>query len=92
MNEFKRLTKMLGEAQEALEMLAGGEAGMLEEGTTRDDIAELITAVQDMTSFLEDEFGSRLTSRYVADREIGDVVDNWLETAAKVDARRGEVA
>ena len=92
MNEFNRLTKMLGEAQEALEMLAGGEAGMLDEGTTRDDIAELIVAVQDMTSFLEDEFGSRLTSRYVDDREIEDLSGNWLDAAAKVDARRGEVA
>lgn len=90
MNEYKRIAKLLGEAQEALEMLAGGEAGLLEDGTTRDDIAELIVAVQDMTSFLEDEFGSRLTSRYVADREIKEVVDNWLDTAAKVDARRGE--
>lgn len=90
MNEFERIAKMLSEAQEALEMLSGGEAGLLEDGTTRDDIAELIVAVQDMTSFLEDEFGSRLTSRYVADREIKEVVDNWLDTAAKVDARRGE--
>lgn len=91
MNEFNRLTKMLGEAQEALEMLAGGEAGMLDEGTTRDDIAELIVAVQDMASFLEDEIGSRRLSR-VDDSEIENTVDCWLETAAKVDARRGEVA
>lgn len=92
MNEFNRLTKMLGEAQEALEMLAGGEDGMLDVGTTSDDIAELITAAQDMTSFLEDEFGMRLTARRIDDREIEDKVDCWLETAAKVDARRGEVA
>lgn len=92
MNTMQRITKLLAEAQEALEMLAGGEAGMLDEGTTRDDIAGMIDAVQDMTSFLEDEFGSRLNSRYVGDREIEDMVDGWLETAAKVDARRGEVA
>jgi len=91
MNDFNRLTKMLGEAQEALEMLAGGEAGMLDEGTTRDDIAELIVAVQDMASFLEDEIGSRRLSR-VDDREIENTVDCWLGAAAKVDARRGEVA
>ena len=90
MNEFNRLTKMLGEAQEALEMLSGGEAGMLENGTTREDIAELIVAVQDMTSFLEDEFGSRLTSRYVDNSEIEDMAGTWLDAAAKVDARRGE--
>lgn len=90
MNEFNRLTKMLGEAQAALEFLSGGEAGMLDEGTTSEDIAELIVAVQDMTSFLEDEFGSRLTSRYVEDREIEDMAGNWLEAAAKVDARHGE--
>ena len=90
MNEFNRLTKMLGEAQEALEMLSSGEAGMLDEGTTREDIAELIVAVQDMTSFLEDEFGSRLTSRYVDNSEIEDMAGNWLDTASKVDARRGE--
>jgi hypothetical protein len=91
MNEFERLTKMLGEAQEALEMLAGGEAGMLDEGTTAADIVELITAVQEMASFLEDEVGSRRLSR-VDDSEIENTVDCWLDTAAKVDARRGEVA
>jgi hypothetical protein len=91
MNEFNRITKMLGEAQEALEMLAGGEAGMLDEGTSAQDIAELITAVQDMSSFLEDEIGTRRLSR-VDDREIENTVDCWLEQATKVDARRGEVA
>lgn len=89
MNEFNRLTKMLGEAQEALEMLSGGEAGMLDEGTTRDDIAELIMTVQDMASFLEDEIGSKRLSR-VDDSDIEDTVDGWLDTASKVDARRGE--
>jgi hypothetical protein len=89
MNEFNRLTKMLGEAQEALEMLSGGEAGMLDEGTTRDDIAELIMAVQDMSSFLEDEIGSKRLSR-VDDSDIENTVDGWLDTASKVDARRGE--
>ena len=91
MNEFKRLTKMLEVAQTHLEMLASGEAGSLDEGTTRDDIAELLMAVQDMASFLEDEIGSRRLSR-VDDREIENTVDCWLDTAAKVDARRGEVA
>jgi hypothetical protein len=89
MNDFKRLTKMLEETQTALEMLAGGEAGMLEEGTTRDDIAELIMAVQDMSSFLEDEIGVRRLSR-ADDSEIENTVDCWLDTASKVDARRGE--
>ena len=88
MNEFKRLTKMLEVAQTHLEMLASGEAGMLDEGTTRDDIAELLMAVQDMASFLEDEIGERLTR--ADDREIEDTVDGWLDTASKVDARRGE--
>jgi hypothetical protein len=88
MNEFQRLTKMLTEAQEALEMLAGGEAGMLDEGTTSQDISELVIAVQDMHSFLEDEFGEPLTR--VKDSEIEDMADGWLETASKVDARRGE--
>jgi hypothetical protein len=89
MNEFKRLTKMLEEAQTNLEMLAGGEAGMLDEGTTRDDIAELIMAVQDMSSFLEDEIGARRLSR-ADDSEIENTVDCWLDTASKVDTRRGE--
>jgi hypothetical protein len=81
---------MLGEAQEALEMLAYGEAGMLDEGTTRDDIAELIVAVQDMASFLEDEMNEGLTAAHHTD--IEDTVDGWLDEASKVDARRGEVA
>jgi len=89
MNEFKRLTKMLEVAQTNLEMLASGEAGMLDEGTTRDDIAELIMAVQDMASFLEDEIGSKRLSR-VDDSDIENTVDGWLDTASKVDARRGE--
>jgi hypothetical protein len=89
MNEFKRLTKMLEEAQTALEMLAGGEAGMLDEGTSAQAIAELIMAVQDMSSFLEDEIGARRLSR-ADDSEIENTVDSWLDTASKVDARRGE--
>lgn len=90
MNEFKRLTKMIGEAQEALEMLAGGEAGMLDEGTTAADICDLLEAVYDITNFLEDELGARLTR--TDDREVEDMVECWLDAAAKVDARRGEVA
>lgn len=90
MNEFKRITKMLGEAQEALEMLAGGEAGMLEEGTQAIDIHEMILAVQGMARMLEDELGTRLSR--AGDHEIEDMVDCWLDTASKVDARRGEVA
>lgn len=88
MNEFQRLTKMLTEAQETLEMLAGGEAGMLDEGTTAQDISELVIAVQAMHEFLEDEFGEPLTR--VKDSEIEDMADCWLDTASKVDARRGE--
>ena len=88
MNEFKRLTKRLEEAQTNLEMLASGEAGMLDEGTTTQDISELLLAVQDMASFLEDEIGERLTR--ANDSEIEDMAECWLETASKVDARRGE--
>jgi hypothetical protein len=88
MNEFQRLTKMLTEAQETLEMLAGGEAGMLDEDTTAQDISELVIAVQEMHQFLEDEFGEPLTR--VKDSEIEDMADGWLDTASKVDARRGE--
>jgi hypothetical protein len=88
MNEFKRLTKMLEVAQTNLEMLSSGEAGMLDEGTTREDIAEFLMAVQDMASFFEDEMGRRLTRAH--DTDIEDTVDGWLDTASKVDARRGE--
>lgn len=88
MNEFQRIAKMLREAQEALEMLAGGEAGMLEEGTKASDISEMILAVQDMAGMLTDELGTRLSA--VDDREIEDMVACWLDVAAKVDARRGE--
>lgn len=90
MNEFQRLAKMLGEAQEALEMLAGGESGMLDEGTTVHDITALLDAVNDMAGFLEGELGSRLTR--TDDREVEDMVECWMDTASKVDARRGEVA
>ena len=88
MNEIKRLTKMLEQAQCQLEELSSGEAGMLDEGTTAEDIAELVMAVQDMASFLEDEIGSRLTR--ANDSEIEDMAACWLDEAAKVDARRGE--
>jgi hypothetical protein len=77
MNEFKRLTKMLAEAQEALEMLAGGEAGMLDEGTTRDDIAELIVAVQDMTSFARSR--TRWTAGWTRPRRSMLAAARWLD-------------
>lgn len=88
MNEFKRLTKRLEASQEVLEMLASGEAGMLDEGTTTEDISLLLMAVQDMASFLEDEIGGRLTR--ANDAEIEDMAECWLDTASKVDARHGE--
>lgn len=88
MNEFKRLTKKLENAQCVLEQLAGGESGMLDEGTTKEDIANLVLAIQNMADFLEDELGERLDR--VEEDEVEDVVEGWLETAAKVDARRGE--
>lgn len=90
MNTIQRITRLLAEAQEALEMLAGGEAGMLDEGTTTQNVADMIDAVRDMAGFLEDEFGTRLTR--TNDLESQDMVQCWFETAAKVDARRGEVA
>jgi adenine deaminase len=90
MNEFKKMAEKLAEAQEALEMLAGGESGMLYEGTTAHDIYALVEAVTNMTEFLEGELGSRLTR--TDDREVEDMVDCWLDTASQVDARRGEVA
>ena len=88
MNEIKRLTRMLEEVQCQLEQLSSGEAGMLDEGTTSEDIASLVLAVQDMTDFLDGELGERLTR--ASDSEIEDMADCWLETASKVDARRGE--
>lgn len=88
MNEYRKLAMRLSEAQEALEMLAGGESGMLDEGTTFHDITVLLDAVNDMAGFLEDELGSRLTR--TDDREVEDMVECWMDTASKVDARRGE--
>jgi DNA-binding PucR family transcriptional regulator len=88
MNEFKRLTKRLEAAQEVLEMLSHGFAGNLDEGTTADDISELLMAVQDVASFVEDEIGKRLTRAH--DTDIEDTVKGWLETASTVGARRGE--
>jgi hypothetical protein len=95
MNDFNRLTKMLGEAQEALEMLAGGEAGLLDNGTTASDIAELVEAVQDMASFLEHEIGTYIGKRRLENFtavEVEDTVQGWLDEADAVDTRRGEVA
>lgn len=89
MNEYKRIARLLGAAQDALETLAGGEAGLLADGTKAQDISELITAVQDMAGFLEDELGDRLS--HVENSEVEDMVANWMDAAAKVDARRGEL-
>lgn len=88
MNEMEKITRLLGEAQEALEYLADGEAGMLQNGTTAQNVADIIDAVRDMAGFLEDEFCRRLTR--TDDLETQDIVLGWFETAAQVDARRGE--
>lgn len=88
MNEYRRIARLLGAAQDAFEMLSGGESGLLADGTKASDISELIDAVNNMTGFLEDELGSRLTR--TDDREVEDMVECWMDTASKVDARRGE--
>jgi hypothetical protein len=89
MNELKRLADLLFETRCNLEQLSSGEAGMLDEGTTAQDIAEFVLAVQDMAKFLEDELGERTLAR-ASELEIECVVSGWLESASKVDARRGE--
>ena len=88
MNEYKRIARLLGAAQEAFEMLSGGESGLLADGTKASDISEMIEAVRDMAGMLEDELGTRLSR--ADESEIEDMVDCWLDAAAKVDARRGE--
>lgn len=83
-----QLAEHLQDAGEALEMLAGGESGLLHNADTAKSVAALLDVLQDIASLIEDETGRRFTR--LTTTQIEDVVEGWFETADKVDARHGE--
>jgi len=86
--DYKTLAERIDEATEALEMLAGGESGMLPDGTDADSIANLLSSVQYLVQLVEDETGKRFTR--CDDRHFEDFAATMFSTAEKTDARRGE--
>jgi len=85
--DMKTMTRLLRDAQEALEFLAGGEDGMLNNADTATDVAAMLVEVQALAQFVEDETGRRFTR--LNDSEIENVVNGWFD-ASKVAARHGE--
>jgi len=79
--DYKTLAERIDEATEALEMLAGGESGMLPDGTDADSIANLLSSVQYLV---------QLRFTRCDDRHFEDFAATMFSTAEKTDARRGE--
>jgi len=88
--DMKTMTRLLREAQEAVERLACGEEGMLDNADTAQDVADLLIEAQALAQLVEDETNRRFTR--LDDSEIEDVVNEWFESASQVGSRRGECA
>jgi len=86
--DAKTMTRLLRDAAEAMERLACGEHGMMDESDTYQSVAEMLVEVQCLAQLMEDETGKRFTR--LDDDEIEDTVKGWLEAADKVAAHRGE--
>lgn len=82
------MTRLLRDTAEAMERLACGEAGSLDNSDTAADVAAMLMEVQCIAQLLEDETGKRFTR--VDDDEMEDTVKGWFDTADKVAANRGE--
>lgn len=86
----RQLIKGLRDMAETLERLAQGDDGMLDEGTTQADIAEMLTEMQTIAELVEDEVGTRFTR--ADDSELEGMVQDWFHHAALVPSRHGEDA
>lgn len=79
----------LSDAAEALEMLAGGESGLMHNADNAKSVAAMLMEVLAIAQLVCDELGVASVDS-VGDEAVEDLVDGWYETAAKVDARHGE--
>lgn len=86
--DAKTMTRLLRDAAEAMERLACGEDGLMDESDTARDVAALLVEVQSLAQLMEDETSKRFTR--LNDDEIEDTVMGWFEAADKVAACRGE--
>jgi len=82
------MTKLLSDTAEAMERLACGEAGSLDNSDTATDVAAMLMEVLAIAQLLEDETGLRVSQ--IGDDELEDTVKGWLDAADKVAANRGE--
>lgn len=86
--DAKTMTRLLRDAAEAMERLACGEDGLMDESDTARDVAALLVEVQSLAQLCEDETGRRFTRLDDSDLEV--MVDSWFDEAGKVAARHGE--
>lgn len=86
--DAKTMTRLLRDAQEAIERLACGEAGLLDNNDTAADVAAMLVEVQALAQLVEDETNRRFTR--LDDTEIEDVVDGWFSSVAFVEGRMGD--
>jgi hypothetical protein len=78
---IKQLTAKLADVTEALEHLACGDSGLMDNGTTSDDVIAMLDEVYSLVNFCEDELGTRLTR--AGDGLIKDTVEGWFNSADK---------
>ncbi len=86
--DAKTMTRMLRDTAEAMERLACGEAGLLDNSDTAADVAALLMEVLAIAQLIEDETGTRVSR--ISDTDIESLTAGWMEQADKVAERRGE--
>lgn len=74
---ISELTAAIEEMTEAMSRLSGGDDGLLEVGTTNEQVTDLMVALKGLVDVCEDGLGTRLTR--AAEFQIEDTVNGWYE-------------
>lgn len=84
---IQELTKAIEDMTEAIGHLSGGDDGLLDTGTTGEDVIDLMIALQGLVEECEAGLGTRLTR--AAEFQIEDTVKGWYEQIDKACSARG---
>jgi hypothetical protein len=84
---IQELTKAIEDMTEAMAHLTTGDDGLLDVGTTQEDVTDLMVALKGLVEECEDGLGTRLTR--AAEFQIEDTVAGWYEQIERACSARG---